>query len=60
MRFRRRLSGRLLAIICLILLSVLAIVSIGEGFKVIINRKEVNKLEKRDGSSTITLDMPWE
>ena len=60
MRFPRRLSGRLLAIICLIALSVIAIISIGEGFKAFLDRKEVDNLEKRDGSATITLNMPWE
>jgi hypothetical protein len=59
MRFPRRLSGRLLAIIGLIALSVIAIVSIGEGFKAFLVRKEPNQLEKRDGSATVTLDLPW-
>ncbi|KAE9366763.1 hypothetical protein N431DRAFT_487265 [Stipitochalara longipes BDJ] len=60
MRFPRRLSGRLLSIIGLIALSVIAIVSIGEAFKAVLVRRDVDKLEKRDGSSTVTLDMPWE
>jgi len=60
MRFPRRFSGRLLAIIVLIALSVIAIISIGEGFKIFLVRKEANKLDKRDGSATVTLNMPWE
>ena len=59
MRFPRRLSGRLLAIIGLIALSVITIVSIGEGFKTFLVREDANQLEKRDGSATITLDLPW-
>jgi hypothetical protein len=60
MPFPRRLSGRLIAILSLIALSVFAIVSIGEGFKAVLVRRDVDKLERRDGSSTVTLNMPWE
>ncbi|KAH8755257.1 hypothetical protein BGZ57DRAFT_37939 [Hyaloscypha finlandica] len=60
MPFPRRLSGRLIAILSLIALSVFAIVSIGEGFKAVLVRRDVDKLERRDGSSTVTLGVPWE
>ncbi|PMD33939.1 hypothetical protein L207DRAFT_639305 [Hyaloscypha variabilis F] len=60
MRFPRRLSGRLLAIIGLIAISVIAIISIGEGFNTFHVRRDANQLEKRDGSATVTLDLPWE
>jgi hypothetical protein len=60
MPFPRRLSGRLIAIVSLIALSVFAIVSIGEGFKAFLVQRDVDKLERRDGSSTVTLNMPWE
>jgi hypothetical protein len=60
MPFPRRLSGRLIAILSLIALSVFAIVSIGEGFKAFLVQRDVDKLERRDGSSTVTLNMPWE
>jgi hypothetical protein len=60
MCFPRRLSGRLVAIIGLLALSVIAIVSIGEGFKAVLVRRDAVKLEKRDGSSTVTLNVPWE
>jgi hypothetical protein len=59
MRFPRRFCGRIAAIIALITFSVIAIVSIGEGFKAILVRRDGVKLDKRDGSSTVTLDMPW-
>ena len=60
MPFPRRLSGRLIAILSLIALSVFAIVSIGEGFKAFLVQREVDRLERRDGSSKVTLNMPWE
>jgi hypothetical protein len=46
------------AIVILILLSVLAVVSLGEGLKLLVIHRDGVKLRKRDGS-TITLDLPW-
>ncbi len=60
MRSPRRSSGRLIATIGLVALAVTAIISIGEGFKAVLIRKATVQLEKRDGSSTVTLNMPWE
>jgi hypothetical protein len=59
MRFPRRFGGRLAAIIGLITISVIAIVSTGEGFKAIFVRRDGFKLHRRDGSSTVTVNMPW-
>jgi hypothetical protein len=59
MRFPRRFGGRVAAIIGLITISVIAIVSIGQGFKVFGVRRDGINLRRRDGSSTMTLDMPW-
>jgi hypothetical protein len=60
MRFPRRFSGRIAAIIALIAFSVLAIVSIGEGFKAVLIRRDGAKLDRHDGSSTVTLNVPWQ
>jgi hypothetical protein len=59
MRFPRRFGGRLAAIIGLITISVIAIVSSGQGFEVFVVRRDRINLRRRDGSSTVTLDMPW-
>jgi hypothetical protein len=59
MRFPRRFGGRVAAIICLITISVIAIVSIGEIFKAFFVRGDGINLRRRDGSSTVTLNMPW-
>ena len=58
MRFPGRFGGRVGAIIGLITISVIAIVSIGEGFKAFLVRRDGIKLDRRDGSSTVNLDMP--
>jgi hypothetical protein len=47
-----------ITIVILILLSVLALVSLGEGLRLLVIRKDDIKLRKRDGS-TITFDLPW-
>jgi hypothetical protein len=59
MHFLLRFGGRISAIIALIGLSILAVVSVGEGFKVFLARRDGLQLSKRDGASTITLNMPW-
>lgn len=59
MRFPRRFGGRVAAIIGLITISVIAIVSSGEGFKAFFVRSDGINLHRRDGSSTVTLEMPW-
>ena len=59
MRFPRRFGGRVVAIIGLITISVIAIVSIEQGFKVFVVRRDRIHLRRRDGSSTMTLNMPW-
>jgi hypothetical protein len=60
MRFPRRLSGRLIAAVSLIALSLIIMLSIGERAKAIFGKTDVGKLGKRTGSSTVTFDMPWE
>jgi hypothetical protein len=59
MRFPRRFGGRVATIIGLITISVVAIVSIGECFKLFLVRRNGITLHRRDGSSAVTLDMPW-
>jgi hypothetical protein len=58
MHFFRRYGAPLLVITVLILLSTLALVSFGEGFKFLIIRREGVTLRERDGS-TITFALPW-
>lgn len=58
MHFLRRFGGPIATIIGLIVLSVIAVVSIGEGFKSFIVRRDGIKLRRRDGS-TLTFSMPW-
>ncbi|CZR56182.1 uncharacterized protein PAC_06070 [Phialocephala subalpina] len=58
MQFMRRSGSPILAVSLLIGLAVLTVVSIGEGFKLFVVRKDGIKLRSRDGS-TITLSMPW-
>jgi hypothetical protein len=60
MRFPRRFGGRIAAIIGLVAVSVITIVSIGEGFKAFLVRRDGAKLDRRDGSSTVTLNVPWQ
>ncbi|KAF8855806.1 hypothetical protein BDZ45DRAFT_746095 [Acephala macrosclerotiorum] len=58
MQFMRRFGSPIIAIAVLIGLSVLTIVSIGEGFKLFVVRKDGIKIRRRDGT-TITFNMPW-
>jgi hypothetical protein len=58
MHFLRRFGGPIAAIVALIGLSVIAVVSIGEGFKSFLVQRDGNMLRRRDGS-TLTFSMPW-
>lgn len=58
MHVLRRFGTPILAMTMLILLSVLLLVSVGEGFKSLVVRKEGVTLGKRDGA-TITFSLPW-
>ena len=58
MYFLHRCAKPITAIGILIGLSVVAMVSLGEGFKVFVIRRNDVELTKRD-ASTITLDLPW-
>jgi hypothetical protein len=58
MHCQRRFAKPITTIVILILLSVLAVVSLGEGLKLLVIRRDGVKLRKRDGS-TITFDLPW-
>ncbi|KUJ23783.1 uncharacterized protein LY89DRAFT_776028 [Mollisia scopiformis] len=58
MQFLRRFGTPLVTISLLIGLSVLTVVSVGEGLKLFVVRRDEFKLRRRDGS-TITLNMPW-
>ena len=58
MQCQRRFAKPITAIVILILLSVLAVVSLGEGLKLLVIRRAGVKLRKRDGS-TVTFDLTW-
>jgi hypothetical protein len=54
----RRLRSPFLPIAFLIVLAVITVVSVGEGFKVLAIRRDGITLRKRDGF-TIAFDLPW-
>jgi hypothetical protein len=58
MHFLRRLATPATAIPFLIGLSVLVVISIGEGFKIFVIRKEGVRLQRRDGS-IVRFNLPW-
>jgi len=54
----RHFAPHILAIAALLGLSVLSVISFGEGFKILVVRRDGIKLLRRDGS-TITFSLPW-
>ncbi len=54
----RRIGISVIAIAVLICFSVFSLVSVGEGFRIVISQKDGLAIRKRDGSA-ITFDMPW-